>query len=266
MKITLVQNNPIFESKIENTNNILRVCSNESNSIIVFPELTTSGYFYLSVKEIGNNAISQNDDFFNKLKEIAITNQLIICLGYAEKSENNIFNSAALIFPNGSFHNYRKTHLFYKEKYVFSQGDTGFNVFEYKPLDVKIGVMICYDWRFPEAARSLALQGVDLILCPSNLVTDLWFDVMKARAIENNVFIAVANRIGTETREINGEIEILKFKGQSVIFSPKGDTLAIASADEKAMISCEIEPFETRNKAFNSENDIFLDRRPDMYL
>lgn len=265
MKITVIQNHPLFSSVDSNIKNLLDSCERYSNQILVFPELATCGYFFLSQEEIEPLALNSKSPFFKLVKDISKKNNLIICLGYAEKAENAVYNSAALIFPNGKVHNYRKTHLFYKEKLGFSPGDTGFKVFEYKPWDIKIGLMICYDWRFPEAARSLALQGADLILCPSNLVTDLWHDVMKARAIENGVYLAVANRVGTEERTIDKKVESLLFKGKSVILSPKGERLAEASANELEEITAEIEPKESYNKSINSINDIFADRRPEMY-
>lgn len=265
MKITLIQNHPLFSSVDSNIKNLLDCCEKYSNQILVFPELATCGYFFLSHEEIEPLALNSKSQFFKLVKDIAKKNNLIICFGYAEKSKGKVYNSAALIFPNGKVHNYRKTHLFYKEKLGFSQGDTGFKVFDYKPWDIKIGLMICYDWRFPESAISLALQGADLILCPSNLVTDLWHDVMKARAIENGVYLAVANRVGTEERVINKEKESLNFKGNSIIISPKGERLAQASANELEEITAEIEPKEARNKSINSINDIFADRRPDLY-
>lgn len=265
MKITLIQNQPLFSSLDSNVKNLMDCCEKYSNQILVFPELATCGYFFLSQEEIEPLALNSKSQFFKLVKDIAKKNNLIICFGYAEKSKGKVYNSAALVFPNGKVHNYRKTHLFYKEKLGFSQGDTGFKVFDYKPWDIKIGLMICYDWRFPEAARSLALQGADLILCPSSLVTDLWHDVMKARAIENGVYLAIANRVGTEERVINKEKESLIFKGKSVIISPKGERLAEASAEGVEEITAEIEPKDTRNKTINSINDIIADRRPEMY-
>ena len=154
---------------------------------------------------------------------------------------------------------YRKTHLFYKERFVFEEGNTGFPVIEYNGL--KLGTMICYDWRFPEAARTLALKGADLIVCPSNLVTGVWQNVMSSRALENKVYIAVSNKIGIES----GENDMLTFNGESAIYSYDGSYLAKASKDKEEVITAEIYPAETRDKSFNEINDIFNDRRPEFY-
>jgi predicted amidohydrolase len=156
---------------------------------------------------------------------------------------------------------YRKSHLFAREKHCFDPGDTGFFVVHVPERDLRIGMMICYDWRFPEAARTLALKGADLIVAPSNLVTHIWRAVMPARAVENKVYLAVANRCGPDVN--NGEE--LSFNGQSAIYSYNGDVLASANATEPAVIIAEIEPERTRTKSFNEWNDIFADRRPDLY-
>jgi predicted amidohydrolase len=128
-------------------------------------------------------------------------------------------------------------------------------------MDIRLGIMICYDWRFPESARTLALQGADAIICPANLVTTLSGKVFPARAIENKVYMIVANRIGTEQ---NAEEELL-FRGESAIYDYSGDILAKASHEHEEVLYAMISPEKSRVKSFNSENDIFLDRRPDMY-
>ncbi|MFW5702332.1 MAG: nitrilase-related carbon-nitrogen hydrolase, partial [Bacteroidota bacterium] len=135
-----------------------------------------------------------------------------------------------------------------------------FNIY-YAPRDINIGTMICYDWRFPEAARTLALNGADLIICPSNLVTDVWHLVMPARALENKVYLAVANRIGRES----SCGEELFFNGKSAIYGYNGQPMAIAGPEEEIVLSAEIDPAATRDKKFNEFNDLFSDRRPEMY-
>jgi predicted amidohydrolase len=118
--------------------------------------------------------------------------------------------------------------------------------------------MICYDWRFPESARALALQGADLIVCPSNLVTHIWRMAMPVRAFENKVYLAVANRTGAE----HNAGEDVAFNGQSAIYGYNGSVLADAPAEGDAIVIAELHPEQTRDKAFN---DIFKDRREDMY-
>ena len=122
--------------------------------------------------------------------------------------------------------------------------------------------MICYDWRFPEATRTLGLLGADVILCPSNLVTDVWNISMPSRALENKVYLAVANRTGTENRN---DTELI-FKGRSAIYSYNGSMMAEASPNDEEVITSEIFPKQTRKKSFNEINDIFKDRQKQWYL
>lgn len=261
MKLSLVQFAPHYSDKQKNMELIVNHSKSIDSDIIVFPELSTSGYYFTDKNILKNLSIEYNSDYFNDLQEIASKKDKLIILGFPEKVGENIFNSAIILFPEeGKRLVYRKNHLFYKESKVFEKGDNNFFVFDYK--GVKIGPMICYDWRFPEAARTLALKGADLIICPSNLVTGVWQNVMSARALENKVYVAVANRIGHE--EINNDI--LTFNGESAIYKYNGEYLAKAGEDSEEVISAEFNAEKTRDKSFNEFNDIFADRREDIYF
>jgi predicted amidohydrolase len=122
--------------------------------------------------------------------------------------------------------------------------------------------MVCFSWYFPEAARSLALQGADVIAHPSNLVLPHCPDSMPVRARENHVFTITANRYGTETK---GEEE-LTFIGTSEICKPEGEIVrrAVKTGDEIGTAS--FNPIEARNRKINEMNDVLGDRRPDTYV
>ncbi len=264
MKLALYQFAPIYG---DCKSNFIKICDKADSvdaDIIVFPELALNGYFVVNSEQSAAMANDYNKlNVYQEMSSIAKQKNKIIVYGFPEISQGKIYNSAQIAFPDSKYDRiYRKTHLFYKERYAFSEGDTGFFVIHYPEFDLKLSTMICYDWRFPESARSLALKGADLIVCPSNLVTNIWTKVMPARAIENKVYLAVANRVGSENE--NGE-ELL-FNGLSAIHSYNGNELAMASADKEEVIIAEINPTETRNKSFNSENNIFDDRRPDIYF
>lgn len=262
MKISTVQFAPKLFNLESNLDYILLKAKSIESDIIVFPELATSGYYFINREECQSMALRIDSEELRAFRDLAVDSNKILILGFAEEAERGLFNSAALFFPDNKLnHVYRKTHLFYKEYEVFEPGDTGFSVVRYPDFDISIGTMICYDWRFPEAARSLGLQSADLIVCPSNLVTPLWSRVMPARAIENKCYLAVANRIGTETRND----EQLLFNGRSTIYHYYGDELASSGADEEIVITAEIRPSATRDKSFNPINDINKDRRPEMY-
>lgn len=266
MNITIIQNSPQLFKLKENKDDIISKINQSNSDIIVFPELSTSGYFFQNRNEVLKIALSSDDQFFEKIQTISTKKNQIICLGFAEVENKNrltkLYNSAILIFPNPQLkYVYRKTHLFYKERYCFEEGNTGFNVIYDESNGIKIGLMICYDWRFPESARALALKGADLILCPSNLVTELWTKVMPARAIENKVFLAVANRIGTEIRNE----ETLIFNGNSAFYDTNGNMLTSFSDNNLDEQTIQFDYMESRNKKFNSINDIFIDRRDKWY-
>jgi len=122
--------------------------------------------------------------------------------------------------------------------------------------------MICFDWIFPEAARTLALKGADLICHPSNLVLPYCPNAMVTRAIENRVFTITANRIGNEER--NGKKK-LTFIGQSEIVNPTGKILYRASEDQEEFHAVEINPLEAREKQINPYNHLLNDRKPKRY-
>ena len=263
LKVALVQFEPCFGQKQNNLEKIQRLTRQLDADIIVLPELCTSGYFFTSrpevekIAEVANNGPSA--DFF---KELAHQSNAIVVAGFAEQAHDRLFNSCLIQVPEEPLATiYRKTHLFYKERFCFDPGDTGFFVVQDKLRDVRIGPMICYDWRFPEAARVLALLGADLIVCPANLVTDAWGLVMPARAIENKVYVAVANRVGVETKDD----EALLFKGNSAVYGYNGSELAKAGPCKEAVVLAEIYPVRTRDKSFNPFNDILTDRQPGHY-
>ena len=127
---------------------------------------------------------------------------------------------------------YRKTHLFAEEKKWFDPGDTGFQVFDMG--QVKIGVMICFDWWFPESARVLALKGADIFCHPANLVMPQCQRVMPAHSLLNGVFTITANRVGTEER---GGKAPLQFTGKSQIVDPRGEVLVKLDGEDTGVSS-----------------------------
>jgi len=124
-----------------------------------------------------------------------------------------------------------------------------------------VGMMICFDWIFPEVVRILALEGAEIICQPANLVLPWCQRAMVTRAIENRIFIVTANRIGREKR---GERE-LKFTGGSQITGHEGELLLQASLEGEEVGIVDLDPSIARDKAITQENDLFSDRRPDLY-
>ncbi len=263
MKISCFQFQPLLNSFESNVAKILEAARKCDSQILVFPELAVSAYFFRNREEARQAAIEYiNSNLYATLCEISSQKNMIIVYGFPEIDGDKQYNSAQIIFPDSTYNRiYRKTHLFYNEINCFDFGDSGFFNIYYPPFDLNLGTMICYDWRFPEATRTLALLGADLVVCPSNLVTKIWPKVMPGRAIENKVYVAVANRMGSDIVDN----EELSFNGVSAIYSYNGDELAAAGADDEIMINAEIHPEKTRDKSFNKYNDIFKDRRTEYY-
>ena len=261
MKVSALQFEPRFLNKEYNLYKIKQLLYKLKTDLVVLPELCNSGYVFATQEEVFSVAeeAGKGETYF-VLSEIANGNNCNIVYGYPELDGNNLYNSCMLIMPDGRFYNYRKTHLFNREKLFFSPGDTGFQVFSI--LDrIKIGIMICFDWQFPEAARTLALAGAQIICHPANLVLPWCQQAMKIRCLENRVFAVTANRIGTE---INAG-EKLSFTGQSQILNTKGEVLSSLSVNEEGTITVEINPEEANDKTVTERNDAFKDRRPEFY-
>ncbi len=267
INVSIVQFTPEFGRPGHNLQQIERLVENLTTDVVVLPELCTTGYSFISKEEAFAAADSPDSYGLDIFRKIASTRQALVIAGYAEKSGDNVYNSALIAMPGGEIKVYRKSHLFYREKECFDKGDSGFFVINHPVKDCKIGVMVCNDWRYPEAARSLALLGADVICCPSNLVSTVWQIGMAARALENKVYLAVANRCGTEVRQLpDGTRQTLLFNGGSVLYDYNGQALAKANTTETKVITLQIDPIATRDKHFNAFNDLLKDRRTDLYI
>ena len=165
-----------------------------------------------------------------------------------------------IVSEKGVIGTYRKLHLYFKEKLWFTPGDKPLKI--YKINGINIGIMICFDWFFPETARTLTLLGADIIAHPANLVLPYCQKAMITRCLENRVYAVTANRIG---REIRGE-DNFKFTGESQITSYDGKILLSAPSDKVSVDFVEIDVSEVRNKKLNKFNDIVNDRRKEFYL
>ena len=154
---------------------------------------------------------------------------------------------------------YRKVQLFHNEKTIFEPGDRPPAVVEVG--GVRLGMMICFDWIFPEVARTLALKGADILCHSTNLVLPFCQDAMVTRCIENRVFAATSNRVGTESRAGSE----LTFTGRSQVVAPRGEILTRAEVEGEGVFVVEIDPMLARDKAITSTNDVLGDRRPGLY-
>ena len=265
MRASLVQYSPKYLEVEANLSAIDGILLDLDADLIVLPELFASGYFFRSVEDLDGVAEQVPEGpTCRALSEWARRSSATIVAGLPERNGEAYFNSAVVVSPDGIVGTYRKVHLFYKEKELFTPGDLGFSVVDLETRDgepYRLGVMVCFDWYFPEAARALALKGADVIAHPSNLVRKDCPRAMPIRALENHVFTITANRYGTEA----WNDEELHFIGQSVICSPEGEVLYSAGRDEDAVGVVTIDPKRARDRQITALNDLFADRKPQEY-
>lgn len=260
MNIGFYQFRPLFGRLKHNCKKILAALDKVQADLIVLPELALSGYYFRDKNEALKYAEQPgNSPRLDSLAELANKNNVHLIVGFAEQRDGCCYNSAALVGPDGIEHIYRKAHLFNEEKLCFDPGDTPFVVNNIN--GVNIGIMICFDWVFPEVTRVLAMQGAQLICQPANLVLSFCQQTMLARCIENRVFAVTANRYGTDNRPQGS----LKFTGRSQIVAPGGKLLYRAKSQREELFIMEINPRQADDKMLTQYNDVLADRRPELY-
>lgn len=260
LRVGFYQFRPSFGKVERNLNKVINTLNSIQADIIVLPELAFSGYHFADRSELEKLAENPADSpTLSALTAVCLQKNLFVVTGFAEKDKNKIYNSALLIGPQGLIHIYRKIQLFFREKEVFEPGNIPLQVHEVK--GIKLGMMICFDWIFPEIMRSLALQGADLICHPANLVLSYCQEAMKTRCLENGVFAITANRVGADRRP-HGTLE---FTGKSQIVAPKGDILHRSKTKREEIFIAEIDSLQARDKKMTELNDLFQDRRPMYY-
>jgi len=259
MKVGYIQTSPIFGEKDKNFEDIEKIVPKLQADLIVLPELFAIGYTFVSKEEAISLAEDYDGETANFLIKIAKMTKGAIVGGFIEKEGGKIYNSAMIITEKGVLGVYRKIHLYYKEKLWFSPGDKPLCLFNVN--GVKIGIMICFDWIFPETTRTLALLGADLIAHPANLVLPYCQKAMVTRCLENRIFAVTSNRIGEENRGPDN----FKFTGGSQITAYNGDVLSSAPKDEIFVDIVDIDIYQARNKQLNDFNDLIKDRRIEFY-
>lgn len=251
---------PRFGHSARNTEKIIEALRRVRTDLMVLPELALTGYFFSGREEVKYLAEDPNKSL-NVMSLIALCRDrnLHLVIGFAEKARDRYFNSALLLGPNGIRGVYRKIHLFNEEKKWFDPGDQPFKT--YTVQSARIGMMICFDWIFPEAARILTLKGADILCHPSNLVLPYCQSAMITRCLENHVYAITCNRYGADRRP-HGSI---RFTGKSQIVAPKGIILHRSSSQREDRVILEIDPETARNKSITPNNHILKDRRPEFY-
>ncbi len=232
----------------------------QAADLLVFPELCVSGYDFIDKDELGDLAEPFDNGPTSELAlELAEKYSITLVIGYPERDGEKFYNSCLLAQPGGKIVNYRKIHLFSKETTLFTPGDKPPTVVE-TPAG-RVGMMICFDWVYPETARVLSIKGAQILAHPSNLVLQFCQRAMFARSVENAVYSITCNRYGTEERTDRS----LTFTGYSQVLDPKGELLMQARSDEHHVGIVEVDIAKADNKWMTEYNHLFEGRRTDVY-
>jgi predicted amidohydrolase len=251
MRVGFVQVNPRLLDVEGNVNAAFRLMERKRADLIVLPELFNTGYNFRTRRQAASVAEQIPEGGTTQaLKGFSKRDGTLVVAGIAERRGTTMYNSAVVVRDGKYLGTYRKVHLFSNEKKFFKPGHA-FKVFG------NVGVMVCFDWYFPESARSLMLKGAEVIAHPSNLVLPNCPEAMKTRALENRVFTVTADRVGVERG--------LRFIGQSEIVNPRGQVIYRASENEEECAVREIDLGMARNKAVTSRNNLLRDRMPQAY-
>lgn len=229
-------------------------------NLVVFPELATSGY------QCGENfrKLAETADgtstSIQRLGKLAREYKTHVIFGMPERDANNpsvLYNSQIFLDDKGELiGQYHKVHLFDSEKKIFTPGDT-FKVFD--TAIGKIGLFVCYDAFFPEAARILAIKGANLLVNSTNWESPYSYDmdmVMSARALENTVYLACCNRIGTDTT--------LSFFGHSRILNPLGQVISGIEGEKEDFVYASLD-YDRIEKMRTEYYTMLTERRPELY-
>ena len=262
-----------IENNLKKSINLIEKAAEQGANIILLQELFQTPYFCIQYdEEIFKLAQTfENNSLINEMSEVAKKHKVVLPISFFEKDHNAYFNSIAVIDADGKvLGKYRKSHIpdgaGYLEKYYFNPGDTGFKV--WKTTYGKIGIGICWDQWFPEAARIMALKGAEVLFYPTAIGDEImstydsseaWQTVMQGHAAANIMPVVASNRIGSES--VKGQVN--GFYGKSFICNRSGKIISEASKDKEEIILAEIDTEE--NHLFRRNWGLFRDRRTDLY-
>jgi len=251
MRVGFVQMNSQLLAVEENVDSALKLIGKSRADLLVLPELFNTGYNFRSRKEVAKVAEPVPRGLSTQtLMDTSQRNGATVVAGIAERNGQSLYNSAVVVKDGKYIGTYRKIHLFYNEKRFFKPG------LEFKVFG-KIGVMICFDWYYPESARTLMLNGAEVIAHPANLVLPHCPEAMKTRALENRIYTITADRVGVERG--------LRYIGQSQIVNPRGKVVYRASTTGEECIVRYIDLSLAKNKYVTPKNHLVRDRNPRAY-
>lgn len=242
----------------------IRAAREKAAELVIFPECALTGYCFDSLAEARPFAEPLDGPAAQAIAEACRETGIYAVVGFIEQAESSLYNAAMLVGPEGIIGSYRKAHLpFLGVDRFLTPGDRPFALFAL-PFG-KVGINICYDASFPEAARVLKLLGAELIILPTNWPPGAWRTpefVINTRAQENHVNFAAVNRVGVERG--------WRFIGRTKIADYNGDTVAEASGEQEELLIVRLDLKGANNNhivnaAGAYEIDRLADRRPELY-
>jgi len=262
------------EGNIARAESLVNRAADAGAQIILLQELFETPYFCIDVQDQHFDLASSIEESptIKRFQALARERELVLPISFFEQAGLTYFNSVVVIDADGSIAgHYRKSHIpdfpAYQEKFYFSPGDTGFMAINTRYA--RIGVAICWDQWFPEAARAMVLQGAEVLFYPTAIGSEVydqeldskdhWQTAMRGHAAANVVPVVASNRVG---REQSGEIET-EFYGSSFITDYTGGMLEVADRSSEDVLTAELDLDEARE--YRRSWGVFRDRRPDLY-
>lgn len=266
---------PDRDANVARAESLVREAAARGADLVLLPELFSLPYFCKDQdpQHFALAAPVEGHPLLARMSRLAAELGVVLPVSFFERANTAYFNSLAVIDADGQVLGiYRKSHIpdgpGYQEKYYFNPGDTGFR--SWSTRVGRIGVGICWDQWFPEAARAMVLTGAEILLYPSAIGSEPqdptldsrehWQRVMQGHAAANMVPVVAANRIGTEV----GRSCTVTFYGSSFLTDARGAMLAVAGTEEEAVLvaSYDLDRIARERAAWG----LFRDRRPDLYL
>lgn len=269
-QLDVVYNDPVANA--DRAVDVLAQCHQDGADLVVFPEAFLTGYCVSSAEEARAIALSWDSldggDSASAPQAVRTLGRacrdlgIHVIVGFAQEAHGALYNSAVLIEPTGKTSLYQKTHLPCLGFDRFATAGSRLDVFD--TALGRIGILICFDLRIPEAARTLTLKGAELIVLPTNWPEQAEAGpnfIAAARAAENRVFLATCNRVGVE----NG----FKFVGMSGLYGVRGETLEKAGGEER-VLTADLDLAAARSKTTvvmpgEYEIDVVGTRQPSLY-
>lgn len=264
-------------ANIDRATQLVRAAASGGAQIVLLQELFETPYFCIEQKGEHLQLASGREDnaLLQHFQSLAAELEVVLPISWFERAGNSFFNSVCMIDADGSVLGYyRKSHIpngiGYQEKTYFSPGDTGFCVWDTRYA--RVGLAICWDQWFPEAARIMALQGAEVLFYPTAIGSEPnnpaldssghWQRTMQGHAAANVIPVVASNRIGTEVATTDSSLS-LSFYGNSFITDHTGALLQSADSQSEAVLVSDFDLDEI--DAYRTEWGLFRDRRPDLY-